>query len=46
MGIDRTEWVDPQQVLRHAENSLEILPGEKPSAWIKRITGKKPNKQR
>lgn len=45
MGIDRTEWVDPQ-VLRNTDNSLEIQPGEKPSAWIKRVTGKKPNKRR
>lgn len=46
MGIDRTEWVDPQQVLRTTENSMEIQPGEKPSVWIKRVTGRKPNKRR
>lgn len=45
MGIDRTEWVDPA-VLRNTDNSLEIRPGEKPSDWIKRVTGKKPNKRR
>lgn len=45
MGIVRVDVIDPQ-MLRHPNNSTEILPDEKPSVWIKRITGKKPNVRR
>jgi len=38
--------VDEPEILRHPDNSLELQPGEKPSDWIKRITGRKPNKRR
>lgn len=45
MGINRTDWIDPE-VLRHSANSSELQSNEKPSEWIKRVTGKKPNKRR
>lgn len=45
MGISRMEVVDPQ-LLRHADSSVEIRPDEKPSDWIKRVTGRKPNERR
>lgn len=45
MGITRTDFIEPE-VLRHPDNSMELKTDEKPSEWVKRITGKKPNKQR
>lgn len=45
MGISRLELIDPD-VLRHTENSFEMKCDEKPSDWVKRVTGKKPNKRR
>ncbi len=42
MTIDQ---LDPQP-LRNTPKDLEIRPDEKPSDWIKRITGKKNNGRR
>lgn len=42
MGIDQLD----SERLRNTPQDLEIRPDEKPSDWIKRVTGKKNNGRR
>lgn len=45
MGIDRVDIVE-QELLRNTPQNLEIRSDEKPSDWIKRVTGKRMNVKR